>query len=83
LAVKVVKKEIGVILLEKKAHWGATARRTKEERGRNLGKRGRGVFKPSERVCALNELGGQLGEKNAKFETFAFTFLLKVPKLHR
>jgi hypothetical protein len=40
--------------------------------GKKPGKMQKGVFKPLERVCFLDEIRGQLMPKNAKFETFLF-----------
>jgi hypothetical protein len=44
--------------------------------GKKLGKIQKGVFKPLERVCILDEVGVQPMPKNAKFETFQIAFPL-------
>lgn len=47
-------------------------RRKKSGVGKKPGIIEKGVFKPLERVCFMDEIRGQLMPKNAKFETFLF-----------
>ncbi len=51
--------------------------------GKKTGKTGKGVFKPLERVCILDDSRVQPREKNAKFETFPFAFLFIMVSLQK
>jgi hypothetical protein len=51
--------------------------------GKKFGKNEKGVFRPFERVCFLDDSEGQPKPKNAKFETFAFAFLTNSEDLHK
>jgi hypothetical protein len=51
--------------------------------GKKFGKNEKGVFKPFERVCLLDDSEGQPKPKNAKYETFAFAFLTNSEDLHK
>jgi hypothetical protein len=68
---------------EKKEHRGETAGGEKSGVGKKSGKSGKGIFKPLERVCILDDSGVQPREKNAKFETFDFGFFSKQVSLQK
>jgi len=51
--------------------------------GKKSGENEKGVFKPFERVCFSDDSEGQPKPKSAKFETFAFAFLMKIEDLHK
>ena len=69
--------------MEKKEHRGETVGGEKSGVGKKSGKSGKGIFKPLERVCILDDSRVQPREKNAKFETFPFTFLLLPTSLQK
>ena len=68
---------------EKKEHRGETAGGEKSGVGKKSGKTGKGIFKPLERVCILDDSGVQPREKNAKFETFPFAFSFTMGSLQK
>lgn len=69
--------------MEKKEHRGETVGGEKSGVGKKSGKSGKGIFKPLERVCILDDSRVQPREKNAKFETFPFALLLLLTSLQK
>ena len=51
--------------------------------GEKIEKSRKGIFKPTERICILDEYGLQLSSKNANLETFILTTALNVTSLQK